>query len=49
MDENNMILVEYFHSNGHDLSIYTTFIIIEIIEKDINLKSIIEKKKKTNE
>ena len=45
MDLNNLILVEqHFCKKGHDLNKDEKFTIIERIEKDINMKSIIKKK-----
>ena len=46
MGQNNLILVEQnFRTNDHDLNRGVMFTTIEWIEKDINIKSIIEKKK----
>ena len=42
MDHSNFIFVEH----GHDFNRYTKFTITENIEKDINIKSIIEKRKR---
>ena len=45
IDQNNLILVKhYFRANGHDFNRDTKFIIIERIEKDTNMKSMIENK-----
>ena len=47
MDQNNQIFVEQnFCTNGHDFNKDAKFNIIERIEKDKNMKSIIKKNKK---
>ena len=47
MDQNNLILIEqHFCKNGHDFNRDAIFTITERIEKDINIKAMIEKRKK---
>ena len=50
MNYSKLIPVEqHFHSNGHNVNFGdTNFIIIEKIEKDLNIKSLIEKKSLMN-
>ena len=47
MDQNNQTFVkQHFHKNGHDLNRDAKFAIIDIIQKDIDIKPMIEKKRR---